>query len=418
MNVRPLTGRHFLLASLALFALIIQIGTSRAQRADAWISDQSPSPSVVNCSDIPGKIDEITAVTSTKEWVEVDCNLNLDPKHQSITKQIRISGSAASGITIDCNGAKIDGRPGNHNGLKMDTIQIRSVKSGGVWNRPERITIRDCQVFGRIHMTGMDQNFSEFKASSWLFNYVSTVRTTSPRHVTLENMTITGLGRIPVYVGPGVTYFSLLDSEIKGVAEMAIYLDAESGYNSIIDNYIHVDTDDREQMAIDASSQNRVLNNRFSGLEHVGIFLYRNCGQDFASRHTTPNNNTIANNLFYYDSYTGPMPAVWIGARNRNRSNIEPNRYIPPGFCDNDDDESNFGSGVSDLDYARYNVVMQNRINKRSVNSMILQGHSGLQSNRNDTDTPNYVGYNTTTHYSAVPSSQRSGMLRWRWVFG
>ena len=75
-----------------------------------------------------------------------------------------------------------------------------------------------------------------------------------------------------------------------------------------------------------------------------------------------------------------------MGSRNRNRP-----------YC-RDDGGKNFGSSVSDLDYAQHNVVVGNRIVKRSVSDMIRTGAP--------TDAPNIVAHNETVQ-SAAP--RRSG---------
>ena len=99
-------------------------------------------------------------------------------------------------------------------------------------------------------------------------------------------------------------------------------------------------------LAVDGSSYNLIINNWFSGLNNGGIYLYRNCGEGGTVRHATPSYNQIINNVFYYDEYIGFNPSVFIGSRNGNRS-----------YC-GDDGGYPFGSNSSDLDYARYNVVM------------------------------------------------------------
>jgi hypothetical protein len=53
-------------------------------------------------------------------------------------------------------------------------------------------------------------------------------------------------------------------------------------------------------------------------------------------------------------------------------------------------DDYPYGSSVSNADYARYNVVMQNQIYKRSVDEMITN-RLNLEAN-----SPNYIGYNET----------------------
>jgi hypothetical protein len=191
-------------------------------------------------------------------------------------------------------------------------------------------------------------------------------------------------------MGNGVTDSKLINSELKGEAEsVALYLDAESSRNLIKNNYIHTVTP-REVLAVDASNYNKIINNRFSALSKGGIYLYRNCGQDRIVRHTTPSNNTIINNVFYYDKYNpnpySVNPSVYIGSRNGGKP-----------YC-GDDEAHPIGSGASNLDYAQNNVVMQNQIYKLPVDLMIQEGQS--------TDSPNYIKYNTTV---TTPISRLAG---------
>ena len=68
----------------------------------------------------------------------------------------------------------------------------------------------------------------------------------------------------------------------------------------------------------------------------------------------------IINNIFYYNKYNGDNPSVYLGSRDRGGWFQD-----TFGFCE-DDAGYPFGSSVSDKDYARYNVVMQNQIYKNS----------------------------------------------------
>lgn len=328
------------------------------------------------------KYDQVLApATASASHVYVDCDLHLEPTDR-ITKRIIIQGEAASGTTIQCNGATIDGGPGTVNqGNTM--IEIRSVAPEGdqlanPWSRPENVTIRGCVVRGRIHTKGMaaTANGALMHESSRKAGHVGRVRNNAPRDVTIEDSELVGVGRIPLYIGPGTTGLRLVDSEINGTSNsVAIYFGAESTRSEIRANYIHPATT-RELLAVDASDFNKIVNNRFSSLSKGGIYLYRNCGEDGVSRHTTPSFNHIINNVFYYNKYTGSNPSVYIGSRNGNR-----------GYCDEDDD-SPYGSGYSDLDYARSNGVFQNQIYKRSLSDMIKIGGS--------VNTGNHIAFNET----------------------
>ena len=205
--------------------------------------------------------------------VLVDCNLTLEPG-DVITKKIVLEGDDASGVTLDCNFATIDGQ--SCSGRKCDRLEVRSWRFTGsdgdpAWEPPVDVTIKNCNILGAVRIWGMARNNEgEFLITpSREPGYVSKVRNNAPRRITLDNLIITALGeRTPLYLAPGVTHTKLVNSEIKGEAvSVAIYLDAESYGNTIRNNYIHT-VNPREVMAIDGSSYNKIINNHFSALNN------------------------------------------------------------------------------------------------------------------------------------------------------
>ncbi len=326
--------------------------------------------------------------------VRVACDLELD-RNQVIEKTIVLSGPEASGVEIDCNGARLTG--GRTHGRKS-SIEIRSAEPSGDrsdlsrWRRPENIEIRECRLEGGIRIVSMANGGNDVHArpSSRRAGHPARARAAAPRNITLRDLTIEGQGWTPLYVSQGVTRVRLLDSEIRGLAEsVAIYLDAESGHNEIRGNTIHPRTTRRELIAIDGSSDNLIVNNRFSSLNHGGIYLYRNCGERGTVRHTTPTRNRILNNIFYYNKYDGSKPAVYLGSRDGSAS---------AGYCD-EDRGARLGSSADDRDFARYNVVMGNQIYKFRMRDMVRSKNEALNS-------PNFVKYNQTT---TRPVQRRSG---------
>jgi len=331
----------------------------------------------------------LSPATPQNPEVVVSCSVNL-PAGRIVTKRIIIEGGASSGLTLDCNGSTIDSRTPDHlvlaqeNRSTYDMITILSTGAGapdnGSWSQITDVTVKNCNVVGSIYVR-TELKKVNIRESSHRAGHTLRMQNVAPKRITFDHITVTALERSPLYFGVGVTDSKLIDSELKGNAKsVAIYLDAESARNLIKGNYIHT-VNPREQLAIDASSYNMIIDNWFSAINTGGIYLYRNCGEDAIVRHNTPSNNTIVNNVFYYDKYDGGNPAVFLGSRNGGQ-----------GFCDNDESFP-FGSGSSDLDYARYNTVMQNQIYKLSVEGQIREGES--------TDSPNYVKYNTTVTRAA-----------------
>jgi hypothetical protein len=334
------------------------------------------------------KINEVLqSASSGHEDVVVNCSLTVPSDYRKpITKRLIVQGSEGSGVTIDCNGATIDGLAVpelSQENAKTDMILIKSRVTGNArsptWSRPTDVTVKDCKVIGSVRVQGMAK-IADLQHSSYMPGHATRMRRIAPTRIIFDNLTITAWARTPVFIGVGVTYSKLINSELKGEAgSVAVYLEAESSRNLVKDDDIHTVTP-REVVAVDASDYNEIIDNRFSALSKGGIYLYRNCGEHSIVRHTTPSYNTIVNNVFYYRKYNpspySVNPSVYMGARNGSRN-----------YCGNDHGHP-FGSSASDLDYAQNNVVMQNQIYKLPVSLMIQEGEA--------TDSPNYIAYNTT----------------------
>jgi Right handed beta helix region len=387
-------------AAIGLGALLASFGPGVGRSADGNQELASPglAETAISRHCILKRQEMLRTATRLAPEVEVDCSLTLSGG-DVVTKRILINGSAASGITIDCNGAVIDGRPMQE--VNRGAIEIRSLRD----DRLEGVTVRGCAIIGSVFVGGA----KSVSTSSRSLGHVERMRESAATRITLDNVKITGVGPTPLYIEVGVTDLVLSNSEITGVSDdVAIYLDAESSRNIIRNNKIYPATT-RELIAVDSSSYNVIINNKFRSLNHGGIFLYRNCGENGTIRHTTPRNNTIVNNVFYYLNYDGPMPAVWIGSRNGYhwRPVRISDRWVlaqgtPISYCDEDQKPFRlpFGSSASNLDWARNNVVMQNQIYLRKFSEMIREGGSF--------DSPNAIAHNTTVTPATV-LSRRAG---------
>lgn len=315
------------------------------------------------------KVDKIIEIATSLKSVTVDCNLDLK-KSDILTKRLIFEGSKSSNVTVNCNGATIDGSKDNLNYNKnMIEIRSRSFSDGNIirWERPENITIKNCNIIGSVRVRSMSN--TDLKVPSRSANFVEIVRNNAPRKITFDNLIIESLGNIALYLEPGVSETKLIKSHIRGKSvSTAIYFDHESYRNIIKNNYIYMSSS-REVMAIDGSGYNQIIGNKFSGLNHGGIYLYRNCGERGVIRHSTPSHNKIINNIFYYNKYKGIKPAVYLASRNGKT------RKGKTGYCPEDSGYL-YGSSADDLDYARHNVVMQNQLYKRRI----LKRQSGFGS--------------------------------------
>jgi hypothetical protein len=336
--------------------------------------------------------------TPSAPSVKIDCSLTLRP-NDVITNRLVFKGASASGVTVECNGATIDGGPGTPNynpSYAVNMVEISSeeidpdpVTGDRRWSPPVGITLRNCKIKGSVWVYGMTG------VETTEDNYVTRARNNAPRSIVFDNVTITGQGLpcapsstdcTPLYLHAGVNNFQMLNSTINGKIDrkaVGIYLDDVTTRNTFRNNRIEPDTDGREVMSLDGSSYNTIINNFFSGLDHGGIYLYSNCGEEGSERRGRPTHNTIINNVFYYDRYDGDNPSIFVASRNGN---------------------SRYCTGVY-FDDAKFNVVMQNQIFKLPVSDVILRNPiTGLPFIRRgmirvghpEVNTPNYIAYNET----------------------
>lgn len=282
----------------------------------------------------------------------LDCSLTL-PKNFRVLGNIVFEGSKASGAVLDCNGATIDVAAGKSRKRKT-AIVVRSLqRQDGSWDAPEGVTVRNCTVKGFLRVYGLDENANgaNMKASSRHPDHTRLAQAAAPKRTTFDNLTIDAPDGIALYVGPGALWTRLQNSRIDGTSgATALYLDAESGRSLIRNNVFRIATESRELIAIDGSTRNRILGNTFHDPVNGGIFVYRNCGEGGVIRHQTPNFNRIAENRFLYGGAPARKPAVWLNSRNGRQRYC----FIDPRY--------RFGSSKSPLDFARNNVVRENRI--------------------------------------------------------
>ncbi len=145
---------------------------------------------------------------------------------------------------------------------------------------------------------GMNGQGPAVRESSHSLGHTERAQAAAPRRISILGSTLTAYGRIPLYLGPGVTHVTLRDSQIRGTSSATgLYLDAESAENVIADNDFDIRTG-REIVAVDGSARNRITGNRFALHGEGGVRLYRNCGEGGTVRHQTPSDNVITGNTF------------------------------------------------------------------------------------------------------------------------
>ena len=254
-------------------------------------------------------------------------------------EKVVLAGNGASDTVIDLQG-------GWFNEGKPTEIVIRSLRKGGGWDVPERITIRNGRLRGAIRIFGMGRNGEapRVRESSVSEGHTERAQAAAPREIVLENLQIEAAHRIPLYVGPGVTGVTVTECTFTGwTVSTAVYLDAESAGNRIENCTFDVRVA-REVIAVDGSARNIIKGNSFGRAAFGGVYLYRNCGEGGTVRHQAPQHNLIAGNTI---NNTGGY-GIWLGSRDGGRL-----------YC-SDDAGFPFGSSQDDGDFADNNTVRDN----------------------------------------------------------
>jgi parallel beta-helix repeat protein len=279
--------------------------------------------------------------------VKITCSVTL-PAGAVVSRQVLFEGDAVSGSTLDCNGGRLMGE-----GPKGDSgsVLVKSKQQRGTWSRPNGVTVTNCEIIGGVRIYGLGRNgeAENVKQSSVNRDHTAFAQSAAPTNVIFDRVHIKSSGGSPFYVSPGATRVSLTNSRIEGKSSgTAIYLDAESANNRIVNNTFDIATKSREIIAVDGSADNEISGNTFNAAANGGIFLYRNCGEGGTIRHQAPQHNRIEGNIFKMGG--GKSPAVWLNSRNGNRSYC----FIDPAHP--------FGSSLTSRDLAQDNTVENNSI--------------------------------------------------------
>ncbi|KQT11739.1 hypothetical protein ASG40_06855 [Methylobacterium sp. Leaf399] len=288
------------------------------------------------------------------DTVSLTCSIRLRPGDR-IARKILLEGSAASGVTLDCAGATL-GRTDPPPAFSDFAVEIRSrqpTPGSPHWERPVDVTLRDCTILGNVRIWGMGLNGQgdAVRQSSRRPGHTERAQGAAPSRIRILDSRLTALGAIPLYLAPGVTGVTLSGSTLDGTSSaVALYLDAESGGNTITNNTFAVSAG-REMVAVDGSARNTITGNRFVLGSRGGIHLYRNCGEGGTVRHQTPSDNLITGNSFRQTGLWRSEP-VKVGSRGGWGWTMN---------CDADAGYP-FGSSLDDDDHATGNVVEGNRV--------------------------------------------------------
>lgn len=231
------------------------------------------------------------------------------PSQCVFQQSLRISDG---NTTLDCNGSKFIGNGINKIGLLIDS-------RGEVLSN---VTIKNC-IFEGFESSGIRVSWEEVDSQKG--DDKKTIYQRTPKRIYIENVEVRNNGGVGIYIDDYVTEAVIKSSKVIGSGGAGIYLEHSSKNNKVIGNLISNNgfkkdkKTRREGVAIDSSAHNEVTGNIFFGNAAGGVFLYKNCGENFRSgrqviRWQHSNFNLIKKNIFV-DEEVG----VWLASRQNKK---------------------------------------------------------------------------------------------------
>lgn len=212
-----------------------------------------------------------------------------------------------SNVTVDCNGATIDGGNKLPYGVVID--------SNG--KNIDNIVVKNCNI----------KNFTKNGIYvGWLIgdNLKSNISKDliyklHPTNVLLTNNNVFNNPANGIYIDDHVSFSKIQNSKIFNNGGVGIYLEFSSKSNEVVNNKIYNNGygnyGKREGVAIDGSYLNKVHNNTIFGNAAGGIFLYKNCQEHSTYKYSAVRKdgasfNSIENNIINNENV-----GIWIASR-------------------------------------------------------------------------------------------------------
>lgn len=264
----------------------------------------------------PGSVLIGCAAAATR--VQVTVSSHLDPT-------CTYSGGfdvAASGVTLDCQGAHVTSVPGaGGRGIEL---------SAPVGTDLHDVTVRNCHVDGFLNSLRVTRpGFRDLPAGGEYDDQL--------HDLVIEDSTFGGSRGVGVFVDGYVTGVTIRRNVIRGAGSSGIYLETGSRGslvegNSLVDNGFRENGPGgqpftfaglslwfwgvgREGISVDGSYENTIRGNAFLGNSAGGIFLYKNCGEYPDSGRYFERRHHADRNLIEANTFLGGRNGVWIGSR-------------------------------------------------------------------------------------------------------
>lgn len=304
-----------------------------ANMADVNSTDNEPhlKPSLVVNANLPTPTTIINCATLTpKQTLIIKGHSALNQGCDLTGKSVRFVLDS-SHSSLDCQGAALSTMTDDSSNASAITIQPKTDAA------IEDIAVANCHVDGYGHALHIRQYSNPNQRYTRGFTDPAANRALAPRDVRVINVSSINSNNSGMFVGDHVYAVTFDRIRIQNSGTVGLYLEFGSRDNVIknsvfIGNGFRTFKPNREAIAVDSSSNNRLENNQFIHNGAGSILLYRNCFEhaddptrsNHFKRTESSRDNIISNNIFQ-DEPVG----VWVASRqSRNLKGFECGAYV------------------------------------------------------------------------------------------
>ncbi|MBH0005063.1 NosD domain-containing protein [Psychrobacter sp. SWN149] len=328
---------------------------------------------------IDGKLPTATTI--------IDC-AQLKPKqtvrvkgHSTLSNGCDLTGQSIrfelnqSNSSLDCGGALLSTMADDNS--KASAIMVKPKTDKAIKN----IAVANCHVDGYGHALHIRQYSNPNQRYARGFINPAANRALAPNDIHIINVSSRNSINSAMFVGDHVHDITFDKVRIQNAGTVGLYLEFGSRDNMIknsvfVGNGFRTFKPNREAIAVDSSSNNRIENNHFIHNGAGSVLLYRNCfehaddptrGNHF-KRTESSRDNIIANNVFE-DEPVG----VWVASRqSRNLKGFECGAYLVK--------QTPFAS--YHLDSAKNNQIIDNRFEQVEKGVIVEDDGTLIEGNR------------------------------------
>lgn len=303
--------------------------------------------------------------------ISVTGNMMLDPTQSYLATEFRIR---QSGTTLDCQGALIDGKNQALTGLRI-------VSDGKTPLRD--VTVKNCH-FKNFKTSGIRVYWQGNDTVKLKYSIEDRYRL-APQQIKLLNITVEDTAKSAVYIDDYVQDVLIDGLKVRRSGALGLYLEHHSRrttvQNSLFEqNGFRQGRAVREGLAIDSSMDNIIRNNVFRGNAKGGVFLYKNCGEQFSGGKSVLRTDHASRNLIEGNIFVDMPHGVWIASRQ--------SRNLSKWDCGDTPLES---SNTYYEDFARHNTVKDNQFCDVAQPVIVEDNQNTVTNNRYDTATQGFL---------------------------